>query len=1242
MDATEADQDVKLQKISKDLLTELGDGLTTFLRKPDGRGGTTPRSRVRSHELFRLTSHVLDPFQELPQLLDPYLPKWIPFLSETYLELLLHARPESAGQRADPSKHLVSAEYAICKLLYTFCKIRGEKVIVRFLNVEARYLELLTSAIENAEETADGSEESDNSWAWEQRYIVLLWISHLLLAPFDLSTISSVDPEDMSIPSIPHLSWPKGLPGIALRVLPLGVKYLASPGRERDAAKALMVRISMRRDMQQLGLLDCLVSWALDSLKPKEDDADTTPYFYLGVLSFLAGALRSSSDTSDMDKHLQVIFHTVHSVSIDDSTSSKSIVSLALARKMILKVMRAVVVSLLRQPEQTDASTELTETAIGHLLESVADNDTPVRLLASKSLSIITLKLDPFMASQVVEAVLDSLNRNVLWSKPSAASGAKPTRDLSAVNSLEWHGLMLTLSHLLYRRSPPAAQLSDIVHALLLGLSFEQRSTSGGSVGSNVRDAACFGIWAVARRYTTEELLAVSTKSVFAARAHNPTSSVLQVLATELVTTACLDPAGNIRRGASAALQELIGRHPNTIEEGIGVVQAVDYHAVARRSRALAEVAHGAAELSAQYGEAVVDGILGWRGIGDVDAGSRRDAARGYGKLVAELAVGSEDSTSRVKRAIRDVDDRLKLLARRQVEERHGLLLCYAAVIDQIPTLMKGNRKNELLDEREVSKIIESVTDILRECGEVTYRKPDLIAEGVSRLVVSLVPLLTAVAFNDYRREMPKLSLYLTEQAGVYTDVIAAVDRRHQEGSDSLLAAFTSALHKAIPAWLARDEQFLLEPVSEAAVTLLVFSASEQRDLTTREWTDAIRRKPTSRNSGIGDGYMHALALAEFLLFDQQSIGDAFLQRWADDNDVETRVAILQSLTRSRLLRNDMVKLLPLLNDGLNDYTTNARGDIGSHVRVQALRVVQSLWADRNFDEAWSGSTLSVLYGNVLRLAAEKLDRVRPEAQAALALTLKEEHQAAFQELTFSSELYLRTLLSFLESNEKFHPKIQQHIHSDLGMLTAHLLAGYVTSADTGNEDLVIASRAALCNFISSAADPAHSSFLIGTALLHNLRTNQGNDRVIIPTLEIIAFLFRVGLLSQGSDVSEKGNTSEQQQQRSPEQLDLKAICVQTQKAGYKSGSVRKIEACVRVYGGIAAAGQEIASQEARKRLGALLFHPWPKVRSMVVDEVWGLLGEGGGNGGEGLLSVDWGRASKTQIRGIVEELGLV
>ncbi|EFQ27785.1 small nuclear ribonucleoprotein, partial [Colletotrichum graminicola M1.001] len=558
MDAQEDDSDIKLQRVSSDLIADFSRSLPLFLRKPDGK---TFRTRVRVSETARLTSSLLDPFQELPQLLDPHLPTWLPLLASTYLAQL-NARTRARTRASAPSTSAPSSTrsqlleplgLAIAKLIYTFTKIRGEKVIVRFLNVESRHIEPLLSALESAERagatpgsTAGSPNESPpaNSaqWSWEERYLVLLWLSHLLLAPFDLSSISSASADpDLTLPEMPGFEWPENLPGITVRILPLAIKYLASSGKERDGARALLVRVAMRRDMQFLGVLSALVRWSLASLTPDRSAPPQPPYFYIGILSFLAGVLRSSINTSDMDAYLSPIFLAAHSVASAEAAAAgggnivvaASIRSSAVARKMLIKVIRSITVLLLRKTPPDPHSTELIEASIGYLLECLADNDTPVRLAASKALSIVTLKLDPDMASQVVDAVLDSLNRNVLWTRDPGTKTS--TRDLAAVDPLEWQGLMLTLSHLLYRRSPPASQLPDIVHGLLLGLSFEKRSTSGGSVGTNVRDAACFGIWALARRYTTAELLQVPTAAVVAARVHDADVSILQVLATELV-----------------------------------------------------------------------------------------------------------------------------------------------------------------------------------------------------------------------------------------------------------------------------------------------------------------------------------------------------------------------------------------------------------------------------------------------------------------------------------------------------------------------------------------------------------------------------------------------------------------------------------------------------------------------------------------------------------------------------------
>ncbi|KAF4823635.1 Tubulin-specific chaperone D [Colletotrichum siamense] len=1256
MDAHEDDSDIKLQRISTDLIADFSRSLPLFLRKSDGH---TLRSRVRTSETARLASSLLDPFQELPQLLDPHLPTWLPLLATNYLAHLNIRNRNRPKQLSTRSQLLEPLNVAIAKLLYTFTKIRGEKVVVRFLNVETRYIEPLLSALESAERSRSpqasrpslsplSPQSNAQQWSWEERYLVLLWLSHLLLAPFDLSTISSAAAdEQLTLPSVPNFTWPSDLPGITVRILPVAIKYLASPGKERDGARALLVRIAMRRDMQSQGVLTALVNWALASLNPSPDTPPQPPYFYIGVLSFLAGVLRSSINTSDVDAHLSSIFRAAHAVAsseVEETPVSAAIRSVAVARKMLIKVIRSVTVLLLCKSPPDPDSTELIETSIGYFLECLADNDTPVRLAASKALSIVTLRLDPEMASQVVDAVLDSLNRNVLWTKEPGNPNGLKTRDLAAVDPLEWHGLMLTLSHLLYRRSPPASQLPDIVHGLLLGLSFEKRSTSGGSVGTNVRDAACFGIWALARRYTTAELLEVPTAAVVAARPHSRDASILQVLATELVVTASLDSAGNIRRGASAALQELIGRHPDTVEKGIWVVQTVDYHAVALRSRAIHEVALNATRLSPQYGAALLDGLLGWRGIGDADAASRRVAGASFGTLTLELSQkDSPDATAQFTASIDRILARLRALQARQVDERHGLLLCLASVLDKSPDLLAAKPDGIVTDLTQ--RIIQNLETILGDFQKTTYRRPELVAEASSRLITSSLPILQAATLSSNAQLplQPGYTVVSTANTQSLLNIMATIDAL--PSIPSSITSLVSTFGPVIAAGLSRPEKEAVSASSEAALIHLLFSSPDSRRTMIQEWASTVRHRPTSRTAN-DTGVLSALTMAypiasTFRSQEADVVCNTVLARWAGDNDIDTRVAILQSLSQSVLLRDRAPVLLDLLAEGLNDYTTNARGDVGSHVRLEALRATKSLWklafAPETTEVEWLPEAVSKLFLRILRLAAEKLDRVRTEAHAVLALTLDPSFAPTFTQQTFSSREYFHTLLTLRTSSSSnlLHPKLAR---PDEEPWMSELLSGYVTSADTGNEDLVIASRAALASFC--AASPAALSSVCA-ALVANLKARQGlaaADRVVVPTLEIVAFLCHVGLFQKCVGVL----------------VGLRSLCLQVQRAGYKTGNVRKLEACIKVYGCVAgfddtgadpeaAEGVRDGVAEARKRLGALMFHPWPRVRSQVVDELWKLFGEEGDGGGraEELKSVDWSKAEKGSIKRVVERLGL-
>ncbi|KAI0553332.1 tubulin folding cofactor D C terminal-domain-containing protein [Xylaria curta] len=1308
MDALDNERDVFIQKHAPDFIADFDRSLDPFLRKPNGQ----LRRRVRSRETSRLISSILEHFQELPQLLDPHLPRWLPVLASAYLECLQDRRRSS--RLSTRSQLLYPSANAICRIVYTFCKVRGEKVIVRFLNVETRYLELLLQAIEDSERHTDANLKTElvSPWTWHERYVVLIWLSQLFFAPFDLSTISSGNADEFEQPTVADFQWPQQVPRIVLRVIPLAIRYLASPGKERDGAKALMVRLAMRKDMQEMGVLSALVQWGLSSLKSVKDEAISSSYYHIGSLSFLAGVLRAAEDTSIVDQHLSNIFYTLQAIAAEDNETYKAINGSALARKMMIKATRSIIAIVLRKSRRGMSDTEMIEIAIGYLLERLADNDTPVRFAASKALSIITLKLDPDMASQVIEAVIESLNRNVLWVKKESGPNGLTVRDLTAVDPLEWHGLMLTLSHLLYRRSPPPENLSDIIHALLIGLSFEKRTPSGGSIGTNVRDASCFGIWALARRYSTAELLKVETRSVLVARGHDPTASILQVIATELVVTASLDPAGNIRRGSSAALQELIGRHPDIIEAGISVVQTVDYHAVALRSRAIHEVALQATRLSPHYGRALLEATLGWRGIGDMDAGARRVAAASFGNLTAELSRRpSVNAFENLSSSIKLIISRIQGLQVRQVEERHGLLLSFAAILDSVPSFIEERALKGLLP---ISEIYNGLKTVLQEPRDIKFRKPELLAEANSTLLVSAMPILL-MNLSDHVQQsrsfvQPGSATINQADWRLLLKLLDFVDDIRTQQSN-LFEDLLRIAESCVNDWLDRNETEVIQHASEAALVILLLSRPRRRVEIIQDWSEKIRAPRTPRKRH-GDGYYHALTRTLPVLTyleetgnihtGQFSISQVLAERWVRDRDIETHVAIIQSLIGKPVLILESTVFLGLISEGLDDYTTNARGDIGSHVRLEAIKATKTLWKVQNGNH----ELVIRLFPQMLRLAAEKLDRVRAEAKSTLATILYPNDSERFQQLSFTSKDYFSFLFT-LRDITRLNIGASDSILSIEGC-TCSLLAGLVTSADTGNEDLVVETRASLAELCETSDETLRQ---VCGSLLYNLKLYAGQDRVLVPTLEIIAYLFHAGLLQRcysiqslvGADVINTNNEGALYP-------GLKQLCLLVQKAAYKTGNVRKLEACIKVYGAIAAvetgptttetatrtvtmntpkggnvneiggtggnvdvagrldtAGtsdlklaqdrQDEGVAESRKRLGALLLHPWPRVRSMVVDELWNLLtsrqsrdeGSGGGHevgqGKEGemkmLLGVDWGKADKTHIKKIARELGL-
>ena len=859
--------DLKLQKASADLIRDFTKALPAL----------STHLNVKRQKVDLLIK-LLEPFQEWPQLIDPYLKSIVPHLATAFLSTL----SEIPGYQGIGSERIAAIPVwrAICMLLYTLCKVRGYKVIVRFFDNEPRYLEpmLATYGALNTTENLDGDPSNIGvPPSWEERYIVLLWLSHLMLTPFDISSISPERPTSKVLASTraggPEI--PGDVPWIVTYAINLSIPQLADPSKVREAAKVLLVRVALRPDMEKFSLFKILLNWVLSSLKAPAYEANFTKispvYASMGLLAFLEG-LTANIDSALIAPFIGAIFETVHALAAKDNEFADRATSSALTRKLVIKNLRSIAIHLqnpsclavMGTPSARSSGDEIVEEVIDHLLTSLADKDTPVRYAASKVLSIIAAKLDPAMAADIVEAVVGSLEENVLWDDTSTGRTISNherdnmaseilLRNLTAVNALRWHGLVLTLSQLLFRRSPPPAQLPIILNALILALNFEQRSTTGSSIGTSVRDAACFGMWAIARRYTTQELHLVDT-SEMAGIGHGVSTSIFQVLANELIVAATLDSAGNIRRGASAALQEMIGRHPDTIEQGIAVVQVVDYHAVALRSKAMIEVSIAASTLSNTYWLVILGGLLTWRGVGSPDAQSRRDTATAIGHL-------SENHRHLVLQRVRQ---ELRSTKDSQIEERHALLLCLAKILEDLGRSCLVETDHLSSTEEYAGNIFNDIRLTQRDFESPALR-PSLTAEAMSHLIRTV---------GHAARSSPAMNRILKDD----------LSRRVQELQWSLQ----------------RKEDLIIHAATEAVHEIFFAMEVEARKSVTQGWISSFdSQKPKARSYGmlmaLGAAHRHQRV-------DNQTQGDHIrdiLLAQTDNVEIESKVWALRSLTSS-------------------------------------------------------------------------------------------------------------------------------------------------------------------------------------------------------------------------------------------------------------------------------------------------------------------------------------------------------
>lgn len=574
----------------------------------------------------------------------------------------------------------------ICTVLYTLCKLRGHKVISRSFNHERDKLRkvldyFLFRKLHARQGTGDAEEKS--SLRWKETYIMLLWIALLVTIPFPLSAVGDGSVHADLVDLMPQL--PPHLPTTVHDVLRTAVSHIFSPSKDGEASALLLAKLVTRPDMQKEGLPGTFVRWALQCFERAEPNVEPWPHSIIGPLSFLT-SIAKAAPKEVLEDQVQSIWAGLMKRLDQDDAAREYLRDSAVMTRLLLKIFRTTCSRMF--DVGITRSGQAFQFIIAFLFECAGDKMSAPRFAASKSLGQVALGEKKHSRTQVIEYLFDDLQDDLDWetmapSLPSLDRDIKeqpaPNFNAAAFRSVEhcfevadsarWHGYTMALAHMLLSQAVPVSLLSRTCHFISVALNFFQRSLSGVAAGENVRDAACLCVWALARKYTTTQI-----QSTFEHGASSITDS-LQSLTTELVKAACLDSANNIRRAASAALQELIGRHPDHIICGRELSYTVDVEAIAAKSTAFLRTAFKVSLLAEEYHDALIVSLCDSRGLLHPDALVRRLSAHSLGVL-------SVRTSKQVHYSIKLLESRLQGTYATSGHWRHGLLMGMAAVLD--------------------------------------------------------------------------------------------------------------------------------------------------------------------------------------------------------------------------------------------------------------------------------------------------------------------------------------------------------------------------------------------------------------------------------------------------------------------------------------------------------------------------------------------------------------------------------
>eukprot|EP00736_Rhodelphis_marinus_P002796 Rmarinus@m.297 len=1012
--------------------------------------------RADTASLDRICLTVKD-YQEQSHLLDP-------LLEHTVTPFMLLIRE----LRDDTSKDEVI--HAVLKTVCVFVTVRGYKVVSRFFPHEVCDLEPTLALLKR--------QSRDDYETWETRYVLLLWLSIIVLVPFDLKTIDSslADSADSTKDG-------SSLEGEVIDSLLSHTRlFLSDSGKTRDAAGILLSRLLSRKDMASH--LSEFVSWASRQLKDLEvSDVPSDMFLVVGIFHSLA-CLFKVAQRDVLLKFVLPVYHPVIKLAAEQK-SDMMFLAVKLAQRLGLTFLkprvapwryhrgcrslldnlkgvpgaasRTVVKSALLNEAEDECVVvaEEVEDLLDILLVGLKDKQTVVRWSSAKGIGRITGRLSLELADDIVGAVLELFS--------------------AAEEEDAWHGGCLALAELARRGLLLPSRLGEVLPVVVQALRYDVRKGAH-SVGSHVRDAACYVCWAFARAYTPEDM-----------------SAHVATLAPALISMAVFDREVNCRRAAAAAFQENVGRQGN-FENGIDIVTTADFFSLGSRENAYLVVGPAVARFALYRRPLMLEAtskLQHW------DPAIRTLAARAVAALVP---VDSDLLSTEILPTL------VPLATSQDLAVRHGA--CWAVAELTLALSNHCNKQTEILSQDmwvQISELIPAIEKARLYRG----RGGEIMRQAVCRL-------LECCSFASMPTK-EKLRLQL----------LATISENLRHPKDYIQEAAREACHAFLRQYYSSPSEAIRVRVTD---TFCKSVREDENPAAKRGYSLVLGALPSRFYTP-----PTRLAVVVDTLYSAVQVPENF-----DDRDAETRKNAVRALGElvstlgvphrpsshigditgdyePELPDDELQKVFSSLRLAMDDYCTDDRGDVGSWVREAAMEAFATIVplvevAQRQrqgeglqgpLPSDWASTVVSLL----AKQAVEKIDRVRNIAGSVLEKLLLDGYlkdAPSYEELkdiVCSREL---GPTNWAASADTF-PRLARLLTFDAYRYS--LYCGFVISAGGLTESLMRHGGDCVVSYLKTSDGLVASC----PVFLEVLANHEKQDRVVVPCLKTLKLAFERG-----------------------------------------------------------------------------------------------------------------------------------